>query len=149
MLPRVFISKVDAWLLLLMLATVLIVSVSVASQYSAAGGHPGFLMALSCPILILLVWILADTRYILESERLLVHCGPFRWTVRITEITSAVMSRDPTSGPALSLDRIRIEFGRGHVLVISPQDREAFLRTLNSLRRGGPRDGRSPTSGAI
>jgi hypothetical protein len=149
MLPRTFESKIDAWILILMLATMFIVSVSVAGQFNQPQGHPLWLMLLSAPVVVLLAWVLLDTRYILDSRELLVRCGPLRWVVPIAQITSAIPGRDPTSGPALSLDRVRITFGPGKVIVISPRERELFLKTLETLRRGRPPDGRGRATGAV
>ena len=35
------------------------------------------------------------------------------------------------SGPALSLDRLRIDYGRGRSLLVSPKERERFVSELS------------------
>lgn len=49
--------------------------------------------------------------------------------VALTSLTS-----NPLASPALSLDRLKIEYGQGHWIMISPRDREGFLRELESRR---------------
>jgi hypothetical protein len=48
--------------------------------------------------------------------------------------TAAAGERGALSSPALSLDRLRVEYGRSQWLMISPADKERFLRELNARR---------------
>jgi hypothetical protein len=41
------------------------------------------------------------------------------------------------TSPAFSLDRLRIEYGRGRWIMISPRDKDGFLRELE-VRRSAP-----------
>ena len=84
------------------------------------------------------LWLLLGTRYILEPDQLLVRSGPFRWRVPIADIVRITPTTNPLSSPALSLDRLRIEYGRGSAIMISPRDKDRFLRDLEELRRVGP-----------
>jgi hypothetical protein len=45
-----------------------------------------------------------------------------------------VPTRNPLSSPALSLDRLRIEYGQGRAIMISPADKGPFLRALEERR---------------
>jgi len=81
------------------------------------------------------LWILANTNYTLTDMTLHVRCGPFSYKVPIAEISSVTPTRSILSAPALSLDRLRIEYSRGKVVVISPEDRERFLKDLDIRRR--------------
>jgi len=76
------------------------------------------------------LWLLASTYYRIDASALMVRSGPFRWTVPLNEIRSVQPSRSVMSSPALSLDRIRIDYGDGRVLLVSPKDREAFLAAI-------------------
>jgi hypothetical protein len=80
------------------------------------------------------VWTLLGTYYTLDATTLTAHSGPFNWAVPLREIRSVEPTRDPRSGPALSFDRLRIEFGPGRVLMISPREKDEFLAELT--RRG-------------
>lgn len=82
------------------------------------------------------LWILVATHYTLDSQLLLVQSGPFKWRVPVADITNITPTKNPLSSPALSLDRLRIDYGRSNTLMISPRDKEQFLKDIEVLRRG-------------
>jgi len=59
-----------------------------------------------------------------------VRSGFFVWRIPLAEITGLESTQDPLSSPALSFDRLRITYGPGKELMISPNDKEAFLQAL-------------------
>lgn len=76
-------------------------------------------------------WLLYSTRYTLTERKLVVHCGPFRWTVMLDSIQEVFPSRNPLSSPACSLDRLHIHYrGSRYGLLISPMNKSAFLNDL-------------------
>ena len=83
----------------------------------------------------LLLWLAWATHYELVEHDLLVRSGPFRWRVPLAQIRSVVPSRSVVSAPALSLDRLRIDYGRASSILISPRDK---LRFLSELQRRCP-----------
>ena len=128
-------SKVDAWL-------VLVTALTVATSAIAAwvmireGGVPAGVMV---PVTLVLgaglpLWVLLGTRYELTPGRLLIRCGPFRWAVPLEEIRAVEPTRNPLSSPALSLDRLRIDYGRGSSVMISPREKARFLAELDRYR---------------
>ena len=82
------------------------------------------------------VWLFTSTYYKLNPGVLLVRCGPFTFNVPLEEITSITSSTSVLSSPALSLDRLRIHYGQGKSLMISPRDKEKFLRDLRVMQDG-------------
>jgi hypothetical protein len=64
-----------------------------------------------------------------------IRCGPISWRIAIREITAVDQTRNPISSPAMSLDRLRIEYGAGNAVMISPEPREEFVRQLEYRRR--------------
>ena len=80
------------------------------------------------------VWTRLGTYYTIDATTLTAYSGPFHWTVALHEIRSVQSTRETRSGPALSFDRLRVEFGAGRVLLISPREKAEFLAELN--RRG-------------
>jgi len=128
-------SKIDLWLLiLLLLAVATCIWVAGENWESIASGN----WALGLPLALgigLPLWILASLRYFLSDDTLRVRCGPFRFRVLIAEITDISPTINPVSSPALSLDRIRIEIGGRRAIMISPEPREEFLRQLEFRRR--------------
>jgi hypothetical protein len=56
--------------------------------------------------------------------------------IRLDEIESIVPTHDPRSSPALSLDRLRINYrrrGKLRAILISPADKEGFLRVMAAI----------------
>ena len=81
------------------------------------------------------LWLLTSTRYSLLNGELRIQCGPFRWRIPIAAITGITPTSNPLSSPALSLDRLRIDYGTGDSLMISPRDKTGFIRELEAARR--------------
>jgi hypothetical protein len=130
-------SKIDWWL------GAILVSGMVACIYGSihvvVAGPPGAWWVLLPTVGLgagLPLWLLLGTRYTLEPTQLLIRSGPFRWRVPVADITRITPTSNPLSSPALSLDRLRIEFGRGSAIMVSPRDKERFLRDIEALRRG-------------
>lgn len=78
----------------------------------------------------LVAWVNFGTYYLLGDEDLKIQSGPFRWTVPIAGIHRVTPTRTPWSSPALSLNRLRIEYGNGKQILVSPDRRETFIRRL-------------------
>ena len=128
-------SKVDTWLILVA-ALAAGASVGVAVALLGEGGVPAVVLV---PVVVVLgaglpLWTLFGTRYELTPGRLRIRCGPFRWTVPLNEIRAVTPTRNPLSSPALSLDRIRIDYGRGSSVMISPRDQTRFLEDMGRYR---------------
>jgi membrane protein YdbS with pleckstrin-like domain len=126
-----FPSKVDRWLgvLLVISAAVSVAGVVIvgieASPMLAVFLSPVMLLGAALPL-----WLLRATRYTIDSSDLHIRCGPFAWRVPFHEIRSITPTRSPLSSPALSLDRLRIDFGRAGSIMVSPRDKERFLEEV-------------------
>jgi hypothetical protein len=129
-------SKVDSWLMITL-------GLSAAVSLAAAGfvlyieaspmtwGVAVFTVGIGAG---LPVWLIRSTYYTIESEYLLVRCGPFKYNIRLAEISSISPSSSFLSSPALSLDRLRIDYGQGKSLMISPYDKEQFLKDIRAVQ---------------
>ena len=127
---RVHRSKIDAWFVVVMVIAAvftLLVTLRTASPGPFTALALGGAAALSA-------WIALSTRYTLDESFLTVRCGPFCWRIPLQDIHRITPSRNPISSPALSLDRLRIEYGEARSLLISPRHSERFIRELNALR---------------
>ena len=93
------------------------------ANVALAGGI--FLLAVALPL-----WLLLGTFYRIDDEHLRIRSGPFRWTIRLRDITSVRPSRSPISSPALSLDRLEITYGAGQRILVSPRDHGAFIAAI-------------------
>ncbi len=136
-MATVYKSKIDMWLAAVLAfaiaaslyATVVVLTTGSASTWWVA------LLTIGAGIG-LPMWLLLSTNYTLESRDLIVRSGPFRWRIESAEITDVTATSNPLSSPALSLDRLRIDYGRGNSIMISPRDKERFLADLAAMRRG-------------
>jgi hypothetical protein len=138
-MEQVYTSKIDTWLAVVLLAAM--IACLVAFGFSFRTGSLAKIVATLPAILVgvgLPIWIMASTSYTLNDSTLLVKSGPFKWQVPIAQITSITPTSNPLSSPALSLDRLRIDYGRGQSLMISPKNKEQFIQALEA-RRGSHR----------
>ncbi len=126
-----FRSKVDWWLVAVLLVAgvaslAAVVSVAmVESPLRALAVSPILLLSVWLP-----VWLLRATEYRIGPADLHIRSGPFSWRVPLRDIRSVTPTRNPLSSPALSLDRLRIDYGRKSSIMISPTDKDAFVTEL-------------------
>lgn len=132
----VYRSKVDAWLVAVLVTSVI---ASMVGAMFVVPVRPPLTWALAALIagvgVFLPLWLLNSTRYSLLAGELLIRCGPFRWRIPLAGITGITPTSNPVSSPALSLDRLRIDYGTGDSLMISPRDKAGFIRELEAARR--------------
>lgn len=127
-LQRAYRSKVDGKI---GLVSGLAVIVLVTAGATLPDRNPALaLHAVALICLAVCVWTLLGTYYVVDATSLIVRSGPFHWIVPLREIRSVRPTRDIRSGPALSFDRLRIEYSGGRVILISPREKEAFLADL-------------------
>jgi hypothetical protein len=131
---RVFPSRIDGALALVALAPLLgglVIVGTLASRLPVFPGR-GFVVAVPLGALTLVVWVLLTTRYTLEAGCLGVRSGPFSWVIALKDIRAISRTRDPHTAPALSLQRLRIEYGAGRSIMVSPAEEAQFLAELRA-----------------
>ncbi|MCZ2103252.1 MAG: PH domain-containing protein [Burkholderiales bacterium] len=130
-----FPSKIDAWLFVVLVAAAGVCAVAAAAALRQASG-----MALLALLFILAigatlpVWILVSTNYSVQGSTLHVRSGPFAWHIPVSAITSIKPTHSPLSSPALSLRRLRVEYGHGKCILVSPVDQQAFISAVESAK---------------
>lgn len=81
----------------------------------------------------MLILPLVNTKYTLTDNQLIVHNGFYSNNINLTDITSITPTRNTVSAPALSLDRIEVQYadtdGNNRTL-ISPKDKVVFYQAL-------------------
>jgi hypothetical protein len=130
-----FNSKMDLWILILLLTAVSGCLWGVASIWDADSVILWPVAALLAVGILLPLWMIVSLKYFLSNERLRVRFGPFSWQIAIEDITAVTPTNEAKSGPAMSLDRLLIEHGEGGRVMISPEPREEFLRQLEYRRK--------------
>ena len=132
----VYKSKIDTWLLIGLLSTMaLCICASIPTILLRPLADWWIVVLLLGLGVGLPLWTMIATHYTLDPKLLIVQSGPFKWRVPIIDITNITPTKSPISSPALSFDRLRIDYGRGKTLMISPRDKEQFLQDIEALRR--------------
>ena len=130
-MPRTYSSKIDGFVMLVLGGLALALTLAVGTLLTCPTLERLLALLVLGPIGVgLPLWTVLTTRYTIDDTSLRVRSGPFRWTIPIQDIRSITPTRDPTSSPALSLDRLLIEYSNGRVLLVSPREKDAFLRDL-------------------
>ncbi len=126
-------SKKDWWVTILVWGTVLF-SVGAgcyAALFEASGlGELIVVLPLTVGVAFFFLWMFLTTSYVLDDNSLTVKYGPFRKVILLSAVKSAKKTRNPLSSPAFSLKRIEIVYNRYDFVLISPEDRDAFLKAL-------------------
>lgn len=132
-----FRSKIDAWILLLLIVAIagmLFAFVAVVMDESA--GRERLIVSVASVFgVALILSVLMRTNYTVEDGELRIVSGPFSRTVTISEIIDISESRNPLSSPALSLDRLKITYGHGRYVLVSPADKKGFLEAIAQQKR--------------
>lgn len=132
----VFRSKVDAWLLVVLLASVAAAVFAALHMLKAGAGWftPLILVLLGAG---LPLWLLVSTQYTVASGNLAIRSGPFVWKVAARDIIGITPTRSALSSPALSLDRMRIDYKSGKFsrsILVSPKDKAGFVSAVRAAQ---------------
>ncbi len=133
-MQKLYRSKLDTWLALVLGFAMIMSTVAAVSAIAAGGWQYAWAAAITIFFGIFILWILRGTFYILDGKILTVRSGPFKWRVPIDEITGITPTHNPLSSPALSLDRLRIEYGNGRSIMISPENKDEFIADIEAAK---------------
>jgi hypothetical protein len=124
-----FRSRIDAWLacVLILVAGLLLVQAIRIYPLSPAGSLP--YLGLLAFMLVLGGLVGYPCEYTLTPDHLLIRSGCVRQRIAYADITAVEPSGSLWAAPALSLRRVKVSRAGGFYLV-SPRDRELFIRTL-------------------
>ncbi len=138
-------SKIDWWLVPVLCLPPL-VALAVCVAFVLAGSTFGILLGVAVAVAVAGIYIglVFPTQYGLDDTQLVVRFGVCRQRIPLADISEVTPTQNPLSAPALSLDRLGIQFGQGvfKAVMISPADRDHFLDELAQkagLRREGDR----------
>ena len=132
----IFPAKVDLWFLALFYGLGVLMIVAAPWVRKKPRGTAGGLLLLAIGVLFVGVgWRASSVRYVLTHDGYLDATG---WPLggRITHVSAIARiepSRDPRASHAASLDRLRIDYGRGGLIFIAVRDKRAFLEAVAAL----------------
>jgi hypothetical protein len=126
-------SKVDWWLVPLLaappIAAVIMAGVALRSgePLQLAWGFGALLFVAG-----LYLGVVYPIRYGIDDLHLVIRNGLMRQRIPLADIVEVRPTRNPLSSPAMSLDRLRIQYGAGlfKSVMISPNERPQFLEHL-------------------
>lgn len=137
-----FPSKKDLWMTILLWVCSL---VSIATPFFfpdfGVWMTPEFLAKQWIKIVILFpigfccMWIWFKTGYTIKENYLKIQYGPFKRKIKIDEIHSIRETKNPFTAPALSMDKIEINYAKYNTIEISPKNKVELvcqLRKQNS-----------------
>ncbi len=126
-------SKRDSWMTTV-LATAAMSMITLACHYMFASNSPTSIIAVFLlGSALFTIWVLHDTNYELGPSALVIHCGPLVKAISVDSIHEIYPTDEPSSAPALSLDRLCVSYvthGKHRNVLISPERQLHFLRTL-------------------
>lgn len=131
----IFVSKVDFWIALILwvgsLSFILIPLWEWRWGKSNSRMRNILLMVILLPFAVLMLMPFFGTKYTLTDSQLYVDSGLSTQTIELADIIHITPTRSMTSAPALSLDRLKIEYRNKEVL-ISPKDRASFYQEIQA-----------------
>jgi membrane protein YdbS with pleckstrin-like domain len=132
-----FSSKIDGWMIPIMIVSVgALITALVAVLVEET---PWPLRALTVVVVILVTLLLftifKSTYYVIAGDTLRIVSGPFKWKIPVADIVGVTPSRNPLSSPALSMDRLKISYGKRKFVLVSPEDKAGFIRAIERAQQ--------------
>lgn len=127
-----FKSERDTWLVILACGATAVTVIALIPLL-VSNVHAGIRLIVASTLfltVVLVLWIMFGTYYEFGNDELQVHSGPFRWRIPLRDIRSVSSTRAPWSSPALSLNRLRIDYGDGKWILVSPERPQEFVARL-------------------
>jgi Bacterial PH domain len=131
-----FESKRDAWIVLLLRVMPLVVLAIVTlawyqTHHEMRGPILGALLLIIFEVFFF-ESVMRSTYYLIDGNTLIIRSSFITWRVPIAAIRSITPTRSALSSPALSLDRLRIDYG-GKWILVSPEDKRRFIESLRAI----------------
>ncbi|NJM96026.1 MAG: PH domain-containing protein [Phormidesmis sp. RL_2_1] len=130
-----FRSAVDPWFYGLVTALQLVLLRAIIPALMGTNSTVVVLtIAAIAAIVIIPTWLLVATYYRVDSAILRIQAGPFFWSVPLDQIRSVTPTRSwlgsPLFSAALSVNRLKIDYGRERFVFVSPKNRAAFMEAI-------------------
>lgn len=129
-------SKKDTWILVALYASPLIPFI-LGILYLILPGIPGpigwLLLLIGIVMEAFFQWLIATTYYEITPSSLLVHSGWLHRDIALNSISQVFPTHNALSSPALSLDRLQVDYTKDdhpHFIIISPEDKLRFMYDL-------------------
>ena len=131
----VFTSKIDFWIAFMLWGgSFLMIAVPFWQWKNSENGSLAnsiFLAFIFLPFIALMLMPFFGTRYTLSDNQILIDNGFSTQRIKLTDIAYIAPTRNMSSAPALSLDRLEIDYKNKKVL-ISPKDKLLFYQEIRA-----------------
>lgn len=131
---QTFRSKIDWWVLGFIIAMTGLLLQLLVTMY-AKGTMQEYTEHTAVYIITIAVlwWPILNTRYVVGENTLTIHCLLFKWRIPIVNIEKISKTNHSISSPALSLNRLKIEYlneGKSKYILVSPRNPQKFYQAL-------------------
>ena len=132
-----FSSKVDGWLIPVM---VLAFAGMIAALIAVLIEPAPWIVRIGTAVIVVFVTLLLlsvfrNTSYEVGETELRIVSGPFRWKILLEDIVDITPTRNPLSSPALSMDRLKVSYGKRRFVLVSPSKKEEFIAAVEQARQ--------------
>ena len=127
-------SKIDLWILILFCIASVFLLFAIRQCYLQKNLFSSFMMVYLLMVLAVIWLPVFNTKYALNDTHLIVRCLFFKWKIKFEDIKSVETIRDFSAAPALSVDRVQIQYTENGVsksLSISPVKLTDFVNRLS------------------
>lgn len=126
-----FRSRIDWWLAALIFGVLGLAAWRVGAEVWRKPTPDNWVAAgVTALVLTFAIWTFATTAYDVDTETLVVRSGPIHGRVPIASIRRISRSSTLLAGPALSLRRLEVEYGKYDTAIVSPHDQAGFIAAL-------------------
>ena len=133
---QIFRSKIDWWLLgFFICLTGLLLQLLLTMQAKGTLEQYPVHAAVYGLTALLVWWPIFSTRYKVDADTLLVQSMLFKWRIPLLQIQKVTATDHSVSSPALSLDRLKIDYeqrGQTKSVLVSPKDKARFCQALQA-----------------
>ncbi|MFW1940102.1 PH domain-containing protein [Acinetobacter junii] len=134
---QTFRSKIDWWLWGIVIATTGLLLQFLWTMYikGTMQEYPEHAVIYFLTIVVLW-WPILNTRYVVTEHELTIHSMWFKWRINKKDIVELTNTHHLTSSPALSLDRLRIDYKKNGIatyILVSPKNKQAFCHAIQSV----------------
>lgn len=129
-----FHSKIDWWILGFVIAMTGLLVQLLFTMYAKGTmvEYPEHTMVYIFTIAVLW-WPVFSTTYAIGNNTLTIRSMFLKWVIPLENIKTVSKTNNSISSPALSLDRLKIEYlkdGKMKQILVSPRDQQAFRQTV-------------------
>lgn len=125
-----FASKIDLWFVMLLSLVFGIILTLFAFDEN------WIVFSILVLVVIFIAHMFATTFYVVNDEKVIIKSGFFfNLSIKIKDIKRISKSNNIISSPALSFNRLEILYNKFDTILISPKDKEGFIKALKIINQ--------------